>query len=123
MHEDYQDEAIPIDFGLQHLHIYVLSPVDLAVSKIVRLAGNDLEDIQSLVRQGLTNSHAIAQRAKSVSSNKNVSYKALKGPNLSVGMAKSRTNVLFYTKTHQNPAGTAIANRYRFLNLTNWRFI
>jgi hypothetical protein len=63
MHEDYQDEAIPIDFGLQHLHIYMLSPVDLAVSKIARLADNGLEDIQSLVRQGLTNSHAIEQRA------------------------------------------------------------
>jgi Nucleotidyltransferase of unknown function (DUF6036) len=63
MHEDYQHEAIPIDFGLQHLHNYVLSPVGLAVSKIARSAGNDLKDIQSLVRQGLTNSHAIEQCA------------------------------------------------------------
>jgi hypothetical protein len=48
MHEDYQDEAIPVDLGLDKIKLYVLSPVDLAVSKIARLADNDREDIQEL---------------------------------------------------------------------------
>jgi hypothetical protein len=49
--------------GLQHIQLFVLSPVDLAVSKIARLADNDREDIQALVRLGLTTAQAIEQRA------------------------------------------------------------
>jgi hypothetical protein len=49
--------------GLREL--FVLSPVDLAVSKIARLADNDREDIQALVRLGLTTAQAIEQRATS----------------------------------------------------------
>lgn len=65
MHEDYQDEAIPVDLGLDKIKLYVLSPVDLAVSKIARLADNDREDIQELVRHGLTTATEIEQRATS----------------------------------------------------------
>jgi len=65
MHEDYQDDSIPVDLGLEHIQIRVLSPVDLAVSKIARLADNDREDIQALVRLGLTTANEIEQRAKS----------------------------------------------------------
>ena len=43
----------------------MLSPVDLAVSKIARLADNDREDVQALVRLGLTTPQAIEQRATS----------------------------------------------------------
>ena len=63
MHEDYQDDSIPVDFGLKHVVVRVLQPVDLAVSKIARLAENDREDIASLVRLGLTNANQIEQRA------------------------------------------------------------
>lgn len=63
MHEDYQDDAIPVDLGLERIQVRVLSPVDLAVSKIVRLAENDREDIQELVRLGLTTADEIEQRA------------------------------------------------------------
>jgi hypothetical protein len=63
MHEDYQDDAIPIDLGLDLLRVHVLSPVDLAVSKIGRFSDNDREDIQSLVRLGLTTADQIEQRA------------------------------------------------------------
>lgn len=38
MHEDYTKDAVPIEFGLKWLLLYVLSPVDLAVSKIARWA-------------------------------------------------------------------------------------
>lgn len=65
MHEDYQDDAIPVDLGTDQLRVYVLSPVDLAVSKIARFAENDKEDIQSLVRLGLTTADEIEQRANS----------------------------------------------------------
>jgi Nucleotidyltransferase of unknown function (DUF6036) len=65
MHEDYLDDALPLDMGLQHIQLFVLSPVDLAVSKIARLADNDREDIQALVRLGLTTAQAIEQRATS----------------------------------------------------------
>lgn len=65
MHEDYREDAIPVDLGLEHIQVYVLSPVDLAVSKIARLASNDCEDIQELVRLGLTTADEIEQRAKS----------------------------------------------------------
>ncbi len=65
MHEDYQDDSIEVDLGLQYLHVRVLSPVDLAVSKISRFADNDREDITGLVRFGLTNADEIEQRATS----------------------------------------------------------
>ncbi|MFT3821453.1 MAG: DUF6036 family nucleotidyltransferase [Rubrivivax sp.] len=65
MHEDYEDDAIPVDLGTDQLRLHVLSPVDLAVSKIARLADNDKEDIAALVRLGLTSADEIAQRAGS----------------------------------------------------------
>jgi hypothetical protein len=66
MHEDYLDDAIPVDLGVhQLLRVHVLSPVDLAVSKIARFADNDKEDIAALVRLGLTSADAIEQRATS----------------------------------------------------------
>jgi hypothetical protein len=65
MHEDHQDDAIPVDLGLKNIRVYVLSPVDLAVSKIARLADNDREDIQELVRLGLATADEIEKRATS----------------------------------------------------------
>ena len=63
LHPDYLDDALPVDLGLQQLQVRVLSPVDLAVSKIARLADNDKEDIAALVRHRLTNADEIEQRA------------------------------------------------------------
>jgi hypothetical protein len=65
MHKDYQDDAIPVDLGENQLCVHVLSPVDLAVSKIARFADNDKEDIAALVRLGLTTADEIEQRATS----------------------------------------------------------
>lgn len=65
MHEDYLDDAIPVDLGVHQIRVHVLSPVDLAVSKIARFADNDKEDIATLVRLGLTSADAIEQRATS----------------------------------------------------------
>ncbi|WP_236749965.1 KfrB domain-containing protein [Acidovorax carolinensis] len=63
MHEDYLDDAISLDVGLNKIKLHVLSPLDLAVSKIARLADNDKEDISRLVRLKLTTADAIEQRA------------------------------------------------------------
>ena len=45
------------------LRVKVLLPVDLAVSKIAWLADNDRDDIQELVRRGLTTPGEIEERA------------------------------------------------------------
>ncbi len=63
MHEDYLDDAIPVDLGVGRMRVHVLSAVDLAVSKIARFADNDKEDIVALVRLGLTTAEEIEHRA------------------------------------------------------------
>jgi Nucleotidyltransferase of unknown function (DUF6036) len=63
MHEDHQSDAIPLDVGTSQIRLFVLSPLDLAVSKIARFAENDRQDIAALVRAGLTSSSEIEQRA------------------------------------------------------------
>ncbi len=65
LHEDYLDDAIPVELGVELVRLHVLSPVDLAVSKIARFAENDKDDIAALVRLGLTNADAIERRADS----------------------------------------------------------
>lgn len=65
VHEDYLDDAVTVDLGMDQLRVHVLSPVDLAVSKIARFAGNDQEDIAALVRRGLTTADEIERRATS----------------------------------------------------------
>jgi hypothetical protein len=65
MHEDYLHDSIPVDLSVDQLRVHVLSPVDLAVSKIARFSDNDKEDIAALVRLGLTNADEIEQRATS----------------------------------------------------------
>ena len=64
MHEDYQVDAIPVDIGTTMLRLHVLSPVDLAVSKLSRFAANDQADIVALVGAGLASGEAIASRAR-----------------------------------------------------------
>lgn len=63
MHEDYMDDALPVEMGLEKLRLFLLSPVDLAVSKIARWAEIDREDITALVSHGLTTADAIEKRA------------------------------------------------------------
>jgi hypothetical protein len=64
IHEDYQQDSVPVDLGLQYISVRALSPVDLAVSKISRLADPDKEDIRDLVLAGLTNASEIEARAE-----------------------------------------------------------
>lgn len=64
VHENYQRDAVPVELGVDHIDLRLLSPVDLAVSKIARFADVDREDLSSLVQAGLTDAAAIAQRAR-----------------------------------------------------------
>lgn len=63
MHEDYLDDSIPVDIGSDLIRVRVLSPVDLAVSKIARFGSTDKGDIAALVRLGLTSADEIEDRA------------------------------------------------------------
>ena len=63
MHEDYLKDSVPLDTGLEFIKVNLLSPVDLAVSKISRLSDNDKQDISHLVLSGCTNAIAIEKRA------------------------------------------------------------
>lgn len=51
MHEDYIDDAIPLDLGVKQIRLHVLSPLDLAVRKIARLSDIDREDRGGCRRQ------------------------------------------------------------------------
>ena len=66
MHEDAQDDSIPlalegIDPGV--LDVRVLTPVDLAVSKLGRFSGQDRADIAALARRDLVNESNLEKRA------------------------------------------------------------
>lgn len=63
MHEDYLNDSIPIALSTNKIQVRVLSPVDLAVSKISRFADHDKEDIVALVRHGLVTADEIEKRA------------------------------------------------------------
>lgn len=50
LHEDYQEAAMPLDISDSSvLAVYVVSPEDLATSKLGRLSDIDIEDILALL--------------------------------------------------------------------------
>lgn len=63
MHEDYLEDAIRLPVSSDLVEVFVLSPVDLIVSKIARLSGPDLSDIESIIRTQLVSADEIEQRA------------------------------------------------------------
>jgi len=64
MHPDRHKDSLPLEIGTSNLRLQVLSPVDLAVSKIARLSGDDKGDIADLVRSGLVTPDEIQKRAE-----------------------------------------------------------
>jgi hypothetical protein len=64
MHEDYLDDALPVPLGTGLIQVYVLSPIDLVISKIARLAGPDAEDIAGVISRFNIRAEAIQQRAE-----------------------------------------------------------
>ena len=66
MHEDAQDDSIPLELeGIDSrvLDVRVLTPVDLAVSKLGRFSGQDRADIAALARRGLVSATKLEKRA------------------------------------------------------------
>lgn len=63
LHENYQVDAIPVDIGVEHFDLRVLTPIDLALSKIARFAPVDRDDICTLARDGLITEEALERRA------------------------------------------------------------
>jgi hypothetical protein len=67
MHEDAYRDSVPIDVpGVdpKRLQVRVVTPVDLAVSKLVRFADPDREDIKALARAGLLSAEDLRERAE-----------------------------------------------------------
>jgi hypothetical protein len=63
MHENYLQDAIRVPIDGDLIEVFVLSPVDLIVSKIARLSGPDLGDIESIIKTLRITPDEIEQRA------------------------------------------------------------
>lgn len=63
LHEKRAEDAVSIDLGTRMFRISVLSPLDLAASKIVRFSDLDRSDIAALGERGLVSPDALRQRA------------------------------------------------------------
>jgi len=66
MHEDARADALPLSLaGIDPkvLDIRLLTPTDLAVSKVARFSDIDRSDIESLARRGLITARAFRRRA------------------------------------------------------------
>ena len=55
LHEDYEDRAIHMVTIDEKFEIYLLSPIDLIISKLIRFAQNDEEDIANIIKTGKVN--------------------------------------------------------------------
>lgn len=67
LHEDAEDDALywnGVGNEDRLLHLYLLSPVDLAVSKISRFTDQDRDDILELARAGLIDAESLRERAE-----------------------------------------------------------
>jgi hypothetical protein len=67
LHEDAYEDSIALTLdGIDDkvLDVRLLSPVDLAVSKLGRFASQDRDDIAALARHGLISSKALRERAE-----------------------------------------------------------
>ncbi len=66
MHPDFEKDAA-LGEGNEvkddKIKLYILSPVDLALSKVSRLEGNDREDIAELAKRKLISSKELEERA------------------------------------------------------------
>lgn len=67
LHEDAHGDSVPLELegvDARVLDVRLLSPVDLAVSKIARLADHDRADIAALARAGLVQPEPLRRRAE-----------------------------------------------------------
>lgn len=64
LHEDAHDDALRLKLdGVNAVRVFVLQPVDLAVSKLARFSDIDRGDIVQLARDGLITASALRERA------------------------------------------------------------
>jgi hypothetical protein len=66
MHPDFEKDAFKVDgneFDDSKIDLHILSPVDLALSKVARLEQNDKEDIAELARHNLIEAKSLEERA------------------------------------------------------------
>jgi hypothetical protein len=66
LHEDANEDSITVTMpgvDARLIDVRVLSPLDLAVSKLARFSGQDRQDIEHLARERLVSSKALRRRA------------------------------------------------------------
>ena len=65
LHEDAHEDAMRLSMdGIEGVQIFVLQPVDLAVSKLARFGEIDRKDILQLAQDGLVTANELRQRAE-----------------------------------------------------------
>lgn len=64
LHENYEDRATHMITIEDKLEIKLLSPEDLIISKLIRFAQNDEEDIQNLINTGKVNKELLYELAQ-----------------------------------------------------------
>jgi hypothetical protein len=67
MHEDAQEDSVPLTlkhFDASVLDLRLLTPLDLAVSKISRFSSQDRDDIIALAKHDLIKSAVLRRRAE-----------------------------------------------------------
>ena len=64
LHEDYEDRAIHMITIEDKFEINLLSPEDLIISKLIRFAQNDEEDIQNIIKTGKVDKELLYELAK-----------------------------------------------------------
>lgn len=65
LHENARQDAVRLPLeGIEGARIFVLQPVDLAVSKLARFSEIDREDIRELAKEGLVTANELLKRAE-----------------------------------------------------------
>jgi hypothetical protein len=65
MHEDAHEDALRLPLpDIRGVHVYLLQPVDLALSKLSRFGEIDRADILQLAKHGLVTANALRRRAE-----------------------------------------------------------
>jgi hypothetical protein len=64
LHEEYEDRAVHMITIEDKFEIYLLSPEDLIISKLIRFAQNDEEDIQNIIKTGKVDKKLLYELAK-----------------------------------------------------------
>jgi len=64
LHEDYEDRAIHMVTIEEKFEIYLLSPEDLIITKLIRFAQNDEEDIRNIIATGKVDKDLLYELAR-----------------------------------------------------------